>query len=146
MTLWKTARKDSRGMCTYCTRNGSCVDSEVGIGSWSMRIPIQRLTVAGWTQKAAQILPYDFTWRLPAAISLGLLKYKDYAWQASLCWDLAYTVSQSSCFRLDKWRQLSNLKQLWYQLFSAIVTWSYLLQTVDWRTLFSYMPQLVHDP
>ena len=44
-------------MRTYCTRNGSCVGSDIG---WSVSIPIQELTVGysltGRTQKAAQIL------------------------------------------------------------------------------------------
>ena len=52
-----TPRKDRRIMCTYCTRNGSCVGSDIG---WSMSIRIQELTVGysltGGTQKAAQIL------------------------------------------------------------------------------------------
>ena len=26
---------------SYCTRNGSCVGSNIGIGSWSVSIPIQ---------------------------------------------------------------------------------------------------------
>ena len=36
LRLRKTARNDSWSVPTYCTRNGSCVDSDIGIGSWSM--------------------------------------------------------------------------------------------------------------
>ena len=47
---------------SYCTRNGSCVGSNIGIGSWSVSIPIQDLTVV-YTQaehKAEQILLYGY--------------------------------------------------------------------------------------
>ena len=63
-------------MRTYCTRNGSCVGSDIG---WSVSIPIQELTVGysltGRTQKAAQILLFMANaWRLPSAISTRWLK------------------------------------------------------------------------
>ena len=37
--------KDSQDVCTFCTRNGSCVDIDIGIGSWSVSLPIQGLPV-----------------------------------------------------------------------------------------------------
>ena len=37
--------KDSWSVGTYCTRNGSRVGCDMGIGSWSISIPIQELTV-----------------------------------------------------------------------------------------------------
>ena len=37
--------KDSHNMCTYCTWNGSCVGSDIGMGSWSVSIPTQALKV-----------------------------------------------------------------------------------------------------
>ena len=36
MTLIEAARKDSRSVRTYCTRDTSCVGSDIGIGSWSV--------------------------------------------------------------------------------------------------------------
>ena len=57
-------------MRTYCTRNGSCVGSDIG---WSVSIPIPELT--GRMQKAAQILLFMANaWRLPSAISTRWLK------------------------------------------------------------------------
>jgi len=37
-----TLMKDSWSVRTYCTRNASCVGSDI---SWSVSIPIQELTV-----------------------------------------------------------------------------------------------------
>ena len=36
MTLMKDSQKDSRNVSTCCTRNSSCTDSDIGIGSWSV--------------------------------------------------------------------------------------------------------------
>ena len=40
--LWMTPRKDRRIVHTYCTRNGSCVGSDIG---WSVSVPIQERLV-----------------------------------------------------------------------------------------------------
>ena len=53
-------------MRTYCTRNGSCVGSDIG---WRVSIPIQELTVGysltGRMQKVAKILLFMANaWRL----------------------------------------------------------------------------------
>ena len=37
-TCIKTARKDRQSIRTYCSGNGSCVGSDIRIGSWSMSI------------------------------------------------------------------------------------------------------------
>ena len=37
-TYINTARKDSRSIRNYCSGNGSCVGSDIRIGSWSMSI------------------------------------------------------------------------------------------------------------
>ena len=53
---------------------------------------------------------------------------------------LAYSYSQSSCLG---WTVVSMhcVVPPYDKLFSPIVTCSSLLQTLDWQTLFSYMPQ-----
>ena len=91
---WKTARKENRSLCTYCTRNGSCVGNncKIGMGTWNVSITIQMLTVVygqaeweGGTDSALWLLPGDsHRLFLPDGSS------KDYAWQASLCSDFAY--------------------------------------------------------
>ena len=73
----KTARKDSRNMCTYCTRNGKCVGSDIGIGDWIVSIPIQGLTVMYRQverRRQHRFCFYVYCMATPSAISLRWLK------------------------------------------------------------------------
>ena len=57
------------GRASYCTRNGSCVGSDIGIGSWSMSIStytraetelcVDRLSIEGSTDSALWLLHGD---------------------------------------------------------------------------------------
>ena len=57
---WKTARKDSWSMCTYCTKTGSCVGSDIKLGSWSVSIHIQGLTVVYRQTECRRCHKYGF--------------------------------------------------------------------------------------
>ena len=67
--------KDSHNMCTYCTWNGSCVGSDIGMGSWSVSIPTQVLKLCIDRLNAEGGTNFVIAWRLPSASSLRWFKY-----------------------------------------------------------------------
>ena len=102
MTLMKDSQKDCWKMSTYCTRNSSCIGSNIRIGSWSvstyrmsmysmqalLKSCVDRLNTEGSRDSASQMMR-----RNSRLLFLWDTSSKDYVWKARLCSNLAYRVA-----------------------------------------------------
>ena len=131
-------------MCTYCRRNGTCV-GDIRRGSWSVCIPIQGVTVMCRQAELRRWHRFCFmatVWRVPRLF----LSSKNYICMKSLAMlrlslqlaRLAASVGQlSPLCGTTLWQPISIFCN--YDISAA----PFSLQTVDWQTLLSYMPQCV---